>query len=1486
LDWIAGSTVGGLALLNSEGRAAWRKGFSEQMSGMTATEREGLAQLTPTSQTGRKGFGDYGSHALGAVNYGLDFVGNQIRANIAARQETGQWIATPWNRKQLSAATHKHHLQALKGKEYSFLNPDSQLSLYDKQEKNPTWWKTTARTVGNVVLDTVTGGPDPIDLVIEGRRGLTRTSTKGATRALPPSPKGGAIVPTNVVTVYPTPVKSKPLNPARTLPAPPQNQKLLPSRYIIDDPWEATPSPFAPPSSPTGKPRTTLALPGTVEPLGPDLQAGAVGPSIADPWRTPITNPLGRPVLPKEGEQAFQRVSPYHPLRADQFTPEADPWGGALSNTPPPTVVEAAPGIAQSPRLLPPSTRGGSTAIDYTVPDPWETPTGLLPPMTWAAKFADDKPLFDLNRAVPLTESIPVFLLPPASGIGKLDTTPQLARPWTPDTVDVLPAPVARKPETWELYETSDVDGEVVDVVAEVVEDVDPWELDAPPPSSPDAPAPDAPAPDSVEARIAALEKQALENEARIAKLTQLKDELEADPFVAAVRAGGSPTDPDLPQKVLSHAIDSGTLQPIKGGGLVSSPDVVRAAQYKLVDLRLKQSALREQAANTTGAALRKDQLLEEADQIQQVINDLRTAITGRPLRKDFTAALSPEEVDDLLPVIPMDVLDPTPRTGPDFINKLRTAPVEQLPDIVLGSTAAPVSRTAEELSALALVLGHINEPRDLGWEELAKLNREHGLYSPRGAAIPRETVERAIATGVSRVEVAKATAGTPRVTMVARNTPRVLTKQYTKAVTALGKDYRSAMPDDQAWAALTKLAPMSDESYLELMDTWVTSDGRGGLRRALNPVLSAYPPTETMYAALTARYGALKPKERAKLPKGLRELLADPTKVRGVNDVEVHIRLDKTGDNLTQLENVTDTPIPVELAVTPDTQSYAARYSDSLRRAQDTREALVELEAQALTIEAQAGVARTDLQRAPAIEPRSLLEGTHENGTYQDTIVRLYEDTLDEPEGLFPQVLDDWSPSPNPAPPVVYEGRWYASEELPSTVDPSRGNIPPGWRLVSVEPDMAQLNASARVPANTIFAEVDAAPVVRKYSINSELRVVSVDTVLPDRVRANLAAAIGTHLPNPTGARLGEALGQLDTKLTVHDVLRLFENDHIRVSPNTPISEVDGARYNVAVFAALGGEVDLIDLGGGAYLVPHQQLGSALKPVRVGAIAPVPIPPQPTKTGVTPLTTRLKELSDLYDDLNTKHREAGIDLPPPPELLARADGVLPTEWSIGPRVRGVAEALEQGIYTPQGGQEFAYLYDVVQSRGVPEIKALLAEALAQYTPSPQQIANWAPTWKQATDPESWFANLPGTQRIIAMGVSVNPSLGRGKLDINPLPPVSPEKAAELRFALDSTFLTPEPLRGPSDSLREFVHRTANLDQVLQEHLQKATQLADEGAESLDELLDELDTITRETEEYVAQAAAELQLRKAEQQAQRLEIEHLDIDELADPRCL
>jgi hypothetical protein len=237
------------------------------------------------------------------------------------------------------------------------------------------------------------------------------------------------------------------------------------------------------------------------------------------------------------------------------------------------------------------------------------------------------------------------------------------------------------------------------------------------------------------------------------------------------------------------------------------------------------------------------------------------------------------------------------------------------------------------------------------------------------------------------------------------------------------------------------------------------------------------------------------------------------------------------------------------------------------------------------------------------------------------------------------------------------------------------------------------------------------------KYPINNELRVVSVDTVLPDRVRANLAAAIGTHLPNPTGARLGEALGQLDTKLTVHDVLRLFENDHIRVSPNTPISEVDGARYNVALFAALGDELDLIDMGGGAFLAPYHNL--------VGGL--------PTKLRAS---------------------------------------------------------------------------------------------------------------------------------------------------------VSPEKAAELRFALDSTFLTPEPLRGPSDSLREFVHRTANLDQVLQEHLQKATQLADEGAESLDELLDELDTITRETEEYVAQAAAELQVRKAEQQAQRLEIEHLDIDELADPHCL
>lgn len=1582
-DWVGGVTLGGLGLVNQEGRKAWMSGFKEQMSGMSAMEREALLQLTPTKDTGRKGFGDYGSHALGFANYALDNIlsfGNQARASIAARVETNIWQPTPFtaaDRAKLAEATRRNAQAAFKGKDFSFLNPDSPLTPFRKDEKNPTWWKTGSRTVAGVFLDTITGGPDITDLVSGLRRGVTRAASKtvpSALPALPPGKAGGALVaPNRAVTLYPTPVQ-------RTVPnaqlpsgrAPLQLQGgvdqaplLLPRRQVLPDPWNQSPTgPLVArgTSDVIDAPhRTVLALPGTVEPLRPDPWVAPKGP-LPDPWATPLEAPLTKPRLPGEPLPEFQRISPYNPIRADQFTPEADPWGDIIRPVPQVQVVN---GTFSEVRALPPSTRGGSVAINRVVPDPWETPQGPLPPMTFAARYnplPNESPTLDLNRMVPLLpgDSVPNFGLPYSSGIGKVDDMPYLARPWTPDTQGPLPAPTRISPERWELYQSDDlyesVDDFPTDDLVESIVDRAPPVREVPTPDPYD-PLPDSPGDfpsDELVADIVDSSSTPPDLEPAMQRVTDANnafntaarkaqeaappelqakyypdqpqqpstaltgategtpdvvprgvddfpsDELVAqlvdDPFVRAVRESTEDVlraDPDAPQKVLTHAFDAGTLHVTKGGGVVSAPDAIRSAQYKLIDLRIRQRSLTERARSTATNALLQDQLLEEAAGMQEVINELRRTITGgRGMRKQYANALTPEEIDRVVPVIPMDVVDPKPTRGPDFVNRMREAPPPQTVTIALGSSAELTSRSAEDLSALARLLGHTQEVRPLSWDELAKLNAKHGLYNAIGPAVPRDAIDRAVATGVGRLEVAKGTVGTPQVSMIVRNTPRVLNTQYNKAVTKLA-DYVDQLPSPQAWAALTKMAPMSDADYMSLIDTWVASDGRGALRRNLNPVLRAYPPTESNYAALVSKFADVDKKGRAKLPKPLRELLEAPvdTVVKAPNDVSVAVTFTPPAGTNVVANLVPDAPLPVvtELAKAPQAAQIAQDHAAALSRATDAREGLVELEAQLVTLQAQANASRAEVHAAPAIEPRSLLDATYEGGTLQQEVVDLFEQVLDYPElrGVGSEL---WETSSSEVPDVVWYGSWHGGRVgLPSEVDASRGAVPPGWRLVSTSRDNAELAATARLHANNILADVEYQPGVIRYSMaKGEPVVRSIDAKVPADVRGAIAAILvesTTGKYSEVGQRLARVLTSTDVEMTLNDVLRLFEKDHITVSPTAPLDEAAGAHYNAALFQVLADEVDLIDVGSGNYLVPHNKMGSALTAETTGGVPPTPVPGAPTKTGVTPLTTRLRELSTKYWSLlNNKETIARTVSEEQAQYSpALGDGIQPGEWSIASRLSGAADALEQGKYLPLNADEFTFINDIPDYAPdkIPEAKRLMREALGLYNPTPQQAKLWGEGWNYPR-----YTQYPEVQRMVSMAASVDPRRYRGKVQPDMLPVPSATDAAARRFALDSLFTTPPEVASKLDDVVDYVSRTANIDQLLQEQVQAVTDAVNTGGTQLDEALAELDRVTEEATRYFEDTRKVIAERRAAQQRVRVEAELADIDEFADPRCL
>lgn len=144
-----------------------------------ANERTLLQGLQPTQggvNLGKARFGDYGSGLVGAVNYGMDnfLGGNTIRGVIADikrnNERAKRGLAPEWN----------GFTNALSGKSYSFVDPNSPLNVTGTNETGASFW---GRFGGGLVLDAVTD-INPVNALRKGvLSGVKRAATRGAVNA-------------------------------------------------------------------------------------------------------------------------------------------------------------------------------------------------------------------------------------------------------------------------------------------------------------------------------------------------------------------------------------------------------------------------------------------------------------------------------------------------------------------------------------------------------------------------------------------------------------------------------------------------------------------------------------------------------------------------------------------------------------------------------------------------------------------------------------------------------------------------------------------------------------------------------------------------------------------------------------------------------------------------------------------------------------------------------------------------------------------------------------------------------------------------------------------------------------------------------------------------------------------------------------------------------------------------------------------------------
>lgn len=1131
---VGGFLLGGpaLALLNSDARRAYFETLQNEWSGLGENEREALRQISPTSGAGQAGtrgplqgdFGEYGTNLLGGVQYVIDGLGNQARANIAARIETGNLFnPIPWTErgKEFGAVARRNALAAWRGKEFSFLNPDGELGLVGDQYYNPEGTRAERlasrvslpfRLGAGIALDTLTG-PDPMDMLGQLRRTLGKgaKAAKAAQASASAPTTAGALAKRPVVTVYPESIPG---------PAP----RLSPQGALARDTITVDPQPIPRGLMARGLPSAgppPRALPGTAQqPLlppsgGVDISAlfpvVPNSPILDDVRVLPQLPDVGTPDLSPNLRRPRRLVSDELGTALDEATadlPTLDLTTGRVSPVVEPDLdAVAPPRIASFDDIEP--VEWGSPASQRTSRDSIQfglqqrAPRGPLETLS-------EEPRSDSVSNVRPNINAAEETLDLARPAPTLDATESLAPALNavPDeVVDILDT-IPKQYEDMSLEELfAEVDrigAKYDDVPAEAVADLDAARRARD--LLRDAGWDDLAA--SGQQKISALRTRGPIGVVRDTPGSVVQGNFPDRPiadvvdiFTKHVREAPAQAleDVDLSRKVLEHATAAGTALVTNRGAVVRADEFLGAGARQIADLQNK-ADLARQAGRADVAA-----------QHEAVINAIRGSAKNNPVSPPTRSdVLTPDEVDELVPPVTVEQLTPNRRADQAVRELGSTNLLDQAFDLKAIERSNLVTRTRGELEALARWMGHVNPDEHLTWKRLRQLHEQHGLYNAYGPKVNKFELDRARRNGVRRVQQVEPNPllNVPGQSTIIASTPQVLKNQFNKAAVT----EQNLIGQDEV-LALLKGKPLTDDTVERLVKTWVNSPGKSSTRRNLNTVLGGggYQYTPDQIATLKNTYGALPKKQQAKLPKGLRDILRDelPRDVRqafplprgGVDTPETPLsELLEPGVSAKQLRA---TSVPSELRSASD--ETLAAFVETRSRALDTRQAIVELESDLAMVEAEQARIYQDLAELPELEPRSVMNGTWESGRVNERVETVLE-VLDAP---INRRADD--------PPFtgsmvnvesVTDDLYYGSpflggvgnpRALPlGSSNPLRGAYPPGFAVITNDPKLARALAQGRVPDNTVLGPLTPNPAVDKVYLAPDGIVLDGNAPLP----------------------------------------------------------------------------------------------------------------------------------------------------------------------------------------------------------------------------------------------------------------------------------------------------------------------------------------------------------------------------------------------------
>lgn len=1063
------SIGGSLAvLLNKDARRAFTSEFGQEFTNLGANEQETIRQLTPTNGAGNAGksgplsgdFGEYGTSWLGGVQYVLDGLGNQVRAEAATRKEIaalGDVDFTGLNRQQRRAAVTARIAQegeirrrnaraAWMGKDFSFLNPDSPITVFDKDA--PKSWRTPFKVVGGIVLDTVTG-PDPGDIIGAFRRpaGKAADALGAAAKNAPTSPTtGGALVRRPQQGIVPA-------EPGGVL-----------DRINI----EARPYPVGLPPSPRG---------GELARRTPGSSSLARDVIELDPYPVPKRLAQGRRLPAAPNQNLLPGTAPTRAL----------PPGGGLDVTSLVTLPRTSPSL-DAIRVVPDVSGLGKVDRSPALPRPVRQSFEVIDFL----ENPGELPLLDLNtgRITKVVEPDTVTVRPTGSEV--LDLDADVARTPTDFPQDELVAelvdgtPDARRVDA-PAPELDPADSQVTREVNdfpqdELVEDALRGTSEAQQAPSPTRQV-ETPT-EQVDELVARRVDDGVTRELDDFPSDELIAQAVQDEFTLQVRANrelAGVGDVDFPRKVLTHAEAAGTVVTTNKGALVRADEVAQAAQRKLQDVEFKQARVRELGDDAA------------ADALQAAAQGVRDSVKARPLREvrpnqsrpsNVSPVLTPDEVDELVPPVTVRQVTPVRRAN-QAVQELRTADLlQQAFDLKAIERTNLVRRSSADLEALARFMNHWTSVEPPSWADLKVLHNRHGLYATNGPALNARALNRAVEDGVRRIQQVEPNEllGVVGQSTVVRATPQVMGNKFNRAAFNLQEQIGAGTT-----GKLVRGEPLTDSEFFKVIDTWTSSGGRSSERRNLNALFGpgGYRPTPNQVESLKARYGELPRAEFNKLPKKLRDLVNDPVPAAARALEDATEKVVRVGDELLPVrdaEAIRAGAIPPELRNASD--ELVVRQAQVRQQAVDVRQSIVELESDLSQVQRQQGELYQELVALPELEPRSVMDGTWEGGRLNEKVADTVA-ALDEP---VVRKFDDYAgPTTTLDGDDWFHGSAYAggfdspAAFRPGAASPLRGATPPGFMVLSNDTRLAEALAKGRVPENVPVTDLVVSPAVDK---------------------------------------------------------------------------------------------------------------------------------------------------------------------------------------------------------------------------------------------------------------------------------------------------------------------------------------------------------------------------------------------------------------------